>query len=456
MKFNTEFALKFLPKIVFELLISIYNWNQYRIRRGGVYWEKRLEIRKNWRLDLDELKDLQTQRLRYFLNHCKKKSPYYSDVLNNVDLNDNSSLSLIKKLSKNDLIEKIDSIVTIKSKDAIESYTGGTTGSSLKVWYRKDDLQERFAYLDEFRSIYGYKLGGYVAWFSGKHLLTNDDINNNTFYKDDFINNIRFFSTFHITKETAPYYLQSINDYGCKFIIGFPSSLYRICSYCDDAGVKFNGNIDVFFPTAETVTTEHRDVITRVLGCKVIDQYASSEGAPFVFECPEGNLHADITTGCFEVIDSSKNDGFIEGPVLVTSFQTRGTPLVRYDIGDVFRIPLNGHCNCSWNLPVIDSIAGRVDDYIQTPKNGQINLGNISNSTKGIPGILSFQLVQLTLHNITVRVVAGDSFDLHSQRLFLKALTDRLGVDVKLDLELTDTIETSPSGKFRMIKKASK
>ena len=61
------------------------------------------------------------------------------------------------------------------------------------------------------------------------------------------------------------------------------------------------------------------------MGCEIKDQYASSEGAPFIFECPHGKMHIDITSGVFEVLDESGNDADM-GELVVTSFSTRGTP----------------------------------------------------------------------------------------------------------------------------------
>ena len=35
------------------------------------------------------------------------------------------------------------------------------------------------------------------------------------------------------------------------------------------------------------------------------NQYASSEGAPFIIECKEGNLHLELQSGVFEVLDEN-------------------------------------------------------------------------------------------------------------------------------------------------------
>lgn len=46
----------------------------------------------------------------------------------------------------------------------------------MKVVYSKENMQERFAILDHFRAKHGYELGKKTAWFSGKNLITQKDI----------------------------------------------------------------------------------------------------------------------------------------------------------------------------------------------------------------------------------------------------------------------------------------
>src|SRR3546814_13810209 len=74
-----------------------------------------------------------------------------------------------------------------------------------------------------------------------------------------------------------------------------------------------------------------------------------------------------------------------EGEILVTSFTTRGTPLIRYRIGDRISLaPDDYRCPCGSCFPVVKHIDGRTADFIWSPENGKVNLGNISNSTKEI------------------------------------------------------------------------
>jgi len=346
----------------------------------------------------------------------------------------------------------LDSIVTIDEKNAIVSMTGGTTGASMKVLYTKENIQERHAILDSFREQYGYRLGKKCAWFSGKDIVSEKDINKGICYRDDYINKIRFFSTFHITDSNFEVYWAAFSQFAPEFIVGFPSSVYELCTMASIRGLKLSKPVKTFFPTAETLLPIHRKVISSVLGCQIIDQYASSEGAPFILECEQGSLHLHSLTGVFEVVDENMNPA-CEGEILVTSFTTEGTPLIRYRIGDRIKLAFKSkQCGCGSHLPLVESIEGRSTDYILTPTGGRVNLGNISNCTKGVKGIIQFQILQQELNTIKVLVVASNDFVTNEKRKFITALEQRFGTNMEINIESVDEIAKEKSGKFRMVK----
>ncbi len=216
--------------------------------------------------------------------------------------------------------------------------------------------------------------------------------------------------------------------------------------------LKLENKVKAFFPTAETILPIHREVIQSVLGCKVADQYASSEGAPFILECTEGSLHIHPLTGIFEVVDENLKLAQ-EGEILVTSFATEGTPLIRYRIGDRIKLaPKENKCSCGSVFPVVKTIEGRSTDYILTPTNGKINYVNITNSTKGIVGIIQFQVIQNELERVEVLVIANKNFDEKQQSKFKYALSERFGRDMFIEMKVVDNIIKEKSGKFRVVK----
>src|SRR5690606_19069911 len=116
----------------------------------------------------------------------------------------------------------IDAVYTIKRNAGISSKTGGTTGKSLEVLFTADNMQERFAMLDDFRSRFGYKLGKRTAWFSGKDLISAQDVTNKKFWKTDYYYKVRYYSTFNIKNENLSHYIDNLIQYRPEYLIGFP------------------------------------------------------------------------------------------------------------------------------------------------------------------------------------------------------------------------------------------
>lgn len=433
------------PYLVQNSAITLFNTYQYKIRHEGQYRSFRnYYARVDSLTEPELLKEIELKKQQFF-NYVKSNSKWYEDY-------SFDDLSSLPTLEKDDLVNNLDRIKTVSEKEGIISLTGGTTGASMKVIYTKEDMQERFAILDNFRAKHGYSIGKKTAWFSGKNLVSGADIKKGICSHYDFINKIRFYSTFHINEQNFDIYWKSLNQFKPEFIVGFPSSVFEICKIAENRGLTLDSKVKVFFPTAETVLSQHRDVIGRVLGCKLVDQYASSEGAPFILECKSGNLHIHPLTGVFEVVDADLQPSD-NGELLVTSFTTKGTPLIRYRIGDSIKLSSQDKkCSCGSIFPLVDKIQGRSTDYLVSPTHGKVNLGNLSNSTKNINGIIKFQAIQNTIETINVLVVANEKFNTSEQLRFKAALTERFGPKTSLTLEVVEDIPNEKSGKFRIIK----
>lgn len=438
-------VFKHSPHCLQNIAITLFNTYQYKVRHGGKYQEFREYYNDIEGLNEAELLTEINVKKNDFLTYIKKNSPWYK----NYNFDDFDSISVLEKA---DIVNNLNLIKTLDEKKGIVSLTGGTTGASMKVIYSKNDIQERNAILDHFRSQHGYELGKKTAWFSGKNLITDKDIKDDICSHYDFINKIRFYSTFKINEKNFEVYWKSLNEFQPEFLVGFPSSIFEICQIAKHRKLKYIGNVKVFFPTAETVLEEHRQVISEIFGCKLVDQYASSEGAPFILECNQGNLHIHPLTGIFEVVDDKLNPAK-SGQMLVTSFTSHGTPLVRYRIGDSMTLKdLKEKCLCGSVFPLVERIEGRTNDFILSPEYGKVNLGNLSNSTKNIKGIVCFQLIQDTVDHIDIKVVNNENFSTSQAANFISAIRDRVGNSIIIDLHYVDSIEKEKSGKFRIVK----
>jgi len=437
------------PLFVQELLITLFNIIAYKERYSGKYKELLTKFKRNENLNLEELKEIQKNRFSDFLKYAIKNSKYYKNYPM-VELENIEELPII---SKEDLRSNINDFFTVSKKDGVVSKTGGTTGKSLEILFTKEGNNERFAYLDYFRGKFGYELGKKTAWFSGKDLLTPKDISNNIFWKTDHKHNVRYYSTFHIKDDYLEFYVKNLLDYKPEYLSGFPSTMLEIAKYGLNKGYQLpKGIVKAIFPTAESITFEMRQIIEKFFNSKMYNQYSSSEGAPFIIECEKGNLHMDLQTGVFEILDE-ENKLSDSGRLVITSFFTQGTPLIRYDIGDRIIMDNETVCNCGNHNPIVKEILGRIDDYIYSPQNGKINLGNISNTLKDTNGIIKFQVIQDNLDSIVIKLVIDkDVYNRKVESKFIQNWRDRVGSKMNIDLLLVDDIPVEKSGKYRMVK----
>ncbi|MEZ4854422.1 hypothetical protein [Flavobacterium sp.] len=230
--------------------------------------------------------------------------------------------------------------------------------------------------------------------------------------------------------------MNEIAKYGLRHNLSFPKDVVK-----------------AIFPTAETISFEMRKVIEAFFKAKVYNQYASSEGAPFIFECKNAKLHLELQSGVFEVLDENNNTAQ-SGRLVITSFTTEGTPLIRYDIGDQIILEESDKtCNCGNHNPLVKEILGRVDDYIYSPENGKINIINIANSIKDVKGIIKFQVVQNELNALRFNIVVDkDLYSKDQENLLIKNWKDRVGLKMELIIEYVTDIDVENSGKFRVVK----
>jgi phenylacetate-CoA ligase len=435
------------PRFIQNLLISVKGFITMKQRYGKTYQKSVLYYKnKDYSSFQKEQKDQEKQFLE-FLDFTANKSNFYKEIYKDLDLTKIKSLKDIAKLpiiSKEDIRSNLDKIYTIKSKDGLTFYTGGTTGKSLKVIFTKDDFQKRMAYLDAYK----YSLGVpnlfeiRKATFSGRPLVKSKETN--FFWRDNYFYKQRLYSTFHINEGNLPIYINNLNEYKPVIINGFVSAIYEIASYILRHDIEIHSPFAIF-TTSEALLDEHRNVISEAFKCKVYNQYASSEGAPFITECIEGNLHYNIDTGIIETDDNNN--------MIITSFTTHGTPLIRYNIEDGITFK-DGNCSCGSSHPLVENIEGRKVDYLYASNKNKVSLSHLADVIKGLPNsIIKMQFIQNEMNIIDVKIVVDPKTFIEKHKaMIIKEMSYRFGKNTKFIIGVVGDIPREKSGKYRIIK----
>lgn len=109
-------------------------------------------------------------------------------------------------------------------------------------------------------------------------------------------------------------------------------------------------------------------------------------------------------------------------------------------------------CTCGNSNPLVKEILGRIDDFVFSKETGKINLGNVSNTTKGTIGIVKFQVIQDNLDKLQILVVADQNYSESDEKIFLNNWRERVGSKMKIEITIVDEIPKQSSGKFRIVK----
>lgn len=433
-------------------MITIYGKGLAKHRYSGVYQRELQRLKARDISSLDEQKEIQNKMFLDFLRYAMTYSPFYRDFYRDVDLSLIKSVDdihLLPILDKETLRQNMSRIYTTEKVPYGFAMTGGTTGKSLVVKSTDEDTQKRMAYLDWFKSMYGFTMGqDRHARFNGKDIIPLGQ-KSKIFWRDNKAVNQRIYSSFYTSEANTKYYVENLNEYQPVEMDGFCSTMYDIAKYMDDRGLKPSFTPCAIFPTSETVMPFHREMIEKVFGCKMRDQYASSEGAPFIIEFPDGYMHECMDTGVFEHIRTDRGTKLI-----VTSFTTHGTPLIRYDIGDnIVECDDSDTPDLKIGFPAIKAIDGRKADALYSEERGHISNANMSNVIKHLPNsIINIQFVQDRVDHILIRVVVDkDRYDKKGEKHIFEEMAIRFGDKMTYDIEYVDEIERTKGGKMRMI-----
>ena len=443
--------LELAPSAIRDAAVTAGSTRLQIARRGGEYGAWRRRYREWHALTYAKLVELQKNRLQQFLQYAADESPFYQARLKGLP---ELALKHIPILEKSDLQSKIDQIVVGRRSKLVPCFTGGTTGSGITVYNRKEDIQERFAILDSFWEMHGFRFGSErIAWFSGRKVVWDRDVQTGCFWRNNWLYKVRHYSTFHMSQDRLGAYVQDLCSFRPRFISGFPSAISELARFIELEGARLPFTPAAIFVTSETLTADQREVIERVFGCKVRDQYCASEGAPFIVECSSGRLHLDMATGVAEVVDDRGNETD-EGEMLVTAFFTRGTPIIRYRIGDSIKLAAGRGCPCGWDTPLVERILGRTTDYVEVPGRGKLFCSQIGDCVKGASSVLKFQ-VEMSGGVLQVYLVADPrTFEAKDKPTFLHKVHERIG-DVPVAIHYVDDIPRARSGKHTVVRKPS-
>jgi phenylacetate-CoA ligase len=424
-----------LPVWAQTLAVNLTSSVTFRRKYGRVFHESLARLAANEKKSLDQLLHEQQQTLKQLLRYAVKHVPYYRERRFSPD--NLSEWPLLDKATVAKAPEKFVSDEFSLRRLAVLQ-TSGTTGTPLTVRFTNECHQTEMAFRWRHKAWGGVPFLSRSAYLSG-HPVVPANQTWPPFWRVDQTERRLLCSSYHFTAENLPHYADALAGFAPDFLHGYPSSLFVLAQHVLERG-EHSVRPRVIFTGSETLLDFQRAAVERAFGAKVFNWYGNTEMTGNIVECAYGSLHYRTDYGLLELQEDNE--------IVATGFLNRAMPLVRYRTGDVATARV-GTCECGCAFPLIESVEGRVEDYIRTPDGRTV--GRLDHIFKGVEHVREAQIVQEQLNELHLRIVRVDGFGPRDEQAILANARERLGPSIRLHCEYVEAIERTPAGKFRFV-----
>ena len=158
--------------------------------------------------------------------------------------------------------------------------------------------------------------------------------------------------------------VQRLNEWQPQVLTVYPSVLKQLAD--EQLAGRLRIQLQTIATSAEVLPDDTRRRVQEAWNLRVFDTYGATEYAPISAECAFGRKHLFEDEAIIEVVDDRGRPvppGELGDRLLLTIFNRRTQPLIRYEISDMVK-PLDGACECGRPFRLIESIEGRIEDVL--------------------------------------------------------------------------------------------
>jgi len=406
------------------------------------------KLRKNQWKSLNDLKKLQERKLRAIIRYAYKNVPFYHKKFReaNIKPKDIKSVEDLSKLpftTKEEVREhSLGSMLArgIDLKKCLVTETSGSTGIPTKVVY--DEAANDFSKAANLRS---YMENGLCFW--NKWAVFKDP---HHFEEPRWFQKLRIFNQLQLSVfDPTDKHISILRKFKPDVLDGYTSSIRLLAKAVEEERIE---EIDpkVVFGTSELLDEKARNYINSVFNVEMIDLFGCVELNRTAWECKEHvGYHMDIDAVVTEFIRDGESVSFGErGEIIYTGLYNYAMPLIRYQVGDI-GVPSNEVCPCGRGLPLMKSIEGRTDSFMQVPSGRIFSPIIWTDIMRRIPGIGQFKAIQERKDLIRILFIKNDEFSQKTLSQIEHDIKEVMGEEVNVEVEIVDEIPKDKSGKVR-------
>lgn len=413
---------------------------KYYLKNNFFTLKKYKEIDEFYALSYDRLLSLYNDRFIELFKYAYKHAAFYKNLYqkNGISMNDVKDLSDIPKLpiiTKSDVRNNSNLINQGFRIFQSIGYTSGTTGTPLNIYRSPFNVFTEQAYLKNYRSIFGYKIGAPMISIRGA-------LGKNSSHKFNKYTNILYISSQNINSNTIIFYYNLIKNFSPIAVEAFPSLLYKFCFELNKKGLTLN--IPISFTSSETLYDFQREYVESLLHTHIYDWYGNGERTICLVQ--------DYNIKYYPLPLYSINEYFSSN-IVTTSLTNHIFPLIRYQVDDIVKLNESDYFK-NIVCPDIHSIQGRAGINIDL-KDGS-SVACIDHSFKGISFLEMAQVHQYSIDSpLEVKLVVSKGFNNSYLNLFKSKFSNMVGFDTEFFITYSkmEDLTYSTSNKFSLVVK---
>lgn len=390
----------------------------------------------------------QLRGMRAVLAHARATVPYYRKLRYDVPLVRLDDVARLPILQKAEILRRESEFRSslVADDDVVMTRTSGTSGRRVNVAHdRRHFAYHNAACLRRFLATDLYR-----PWHRLVHLRPMDA-------PARWYQRLGFFRREVAISSWPPERIrETLRRVRPHVLIGYPTMFRELLRVLPaEELAELRSSLVLLFTESELLLPEHRTHLENAFGVPVFDEYSAYETLNISFECAHGSAHVAEDRVLVEIVDDRGQtvpDG-CEGTVVVTAFQERAMPLLRYALGDRARI-VPGGCECGRTFRRLQLTTGRADDHVVLPDGSLLYVATFLYLAANVPGVAESAVRQDERGAITISLMpdsAGASdFDATAQTYLdrLYQLTER---QFPVAVERLDRVTFTEGGKGRFL-----
>lgn len=385
------------------------------------------------------------ERIAYILHRAATRVPYYREQWETRRRRgDHASWEVLENWP---ILEKDEVRANPKAfladdcdmRDMFHEQTSGTTGKPIDIWRSRTTVATLHAIADARTSRWD-GISADVRWARlGGQLVTPVRQRRPPFWVWNAAMRQLYLSSFHLSPDLIPHYLDALARYKVVYLATYPSSADALAQEIVRIG-RTDLQMAAVYTNAEPLLPEQRAAISSAFQCPVRETYGMAEAVAAASECSAGRLHQWPEFGHVELHE--------HGELVATGLLNPDMPLIRYKVGDRAQ-PARaiGPCPCGRGLPYLGRVEGRMNDILFTTDRRPVFW--LNPVFYGLP-VRQSQIIQEHLDVLRVRVTPAPGFTTATERTIVSRLQDRMG-DVRVIVDRVLEVPRTANGKLRAI-----